>query len=180
MTVEVPFKDDENFRTLARLFEKNSLLGAQEYLQIHMDCMNALGEVITADDVEDLGGVVSDSYFLFDLSPVLIKLQCWIYIRVSIHGIRLPDGTKGAVAVGDTFLFSPLAHKDRRVSPNDDASATLRHPDSTCITHCVPYYRCFIGGGIEELFSRFIHRSLRVTSAVYVVVLSIVTCPIFI
>eukprot|EP00981_Chlorochromonas_danica_P008896 scaffold2338_cov184-Ochromonas_danica.AAC.7 len=136
MTTEAPFQVDEDFVTLSRLFEKNSLLGAQEYLQIHMDCMNALGEVITADDVEDLGGV------------------CWIYIRVSIHGIRLPGGTKGAVAVGDTFLFSPLAQKESRFPPNDDFSATLRHPDSTCITHCVPYYRCFIGGGIEELFSR--------------------------
>ena len=31
---------------------------ANEKLQIHMDCMNAVGEVITVDDVDDLGGAV--------------------------------------------------------------------------------------------------------------------------
>ncbi len=30
-----------------------------EKLQIHMDCMNSIGEVITVDDVDDLGGAVS-------------------------------------------------------------------------------------------------------------------------
>jgi hypothetical protein len=34
------------------------LLG-HEKLQIHMDCMNSIGEVITVDDVDELGGAVS-------------------------------------------------------------------------------------------------------------------------
>lgn len=35
------------------------VLQGHERLQIHMDCMNALGEVITADEVDELGGAVS-------------------------------------------------------------------------------------------------------------------------
>jgi hypothetical protein len=57
-----------------------------------MDCINSLGEVISTEDVDEMGGV------------------CWTYVRVSMHGIPLHQcisgGRKGAVSVGDTFLFS--------------------------------------------------------------------------
>ena len=41
------------------------VLQSHERLQIHMDCMNALGEVITADEVDELGGAVSISCVFF-------------------------------------------------------------------------------------------------------------------
>lgn len=30
-----------------------------EQLQVHMDCMNAVGEIVTIEDVDDMGGSVS-------------------------------------------------------------------------------------------------------------------------
>lgn len=38
--------------------------GEEERLQVHMDCMNAAGEVVAIEDVDDMGGAVS----LFELS----------------------------------------------------------------------------------------------------------------
>lgn len=35
-------------------------LQSHEKLQIHMDCLNALGEIVNVDDVDDMGGVVSN------------------------------------------------------------------------------------------------------------------------
>ena len=72
-----------------------------EQLQVHMDCMNSFGKVVSIEDVDDLGGT------------------CWTYIRVSVHNIDIsaagttssdikngaPSGL-AAVAVGDTYLFS--------------------------------------------------------------------------
>jgi hypothetical protein len=34
-------------------------LEGSEHLQLHIDCMNALGEIISIEDVNDLGGAVS-------------------------------------------------------------------------------------------------------------------------
>lgn len=34
-------------------------LRGEEKLQLHIDCMNALGEIISLEDVHDLGGAVS-------------------------------------------------------------------------------------------------------------------------
>jgi hypothetical protein len=32
---------------------------ASERLQVHMDCMNATGEIVAIEDVDDMGGSVS-------------------------------------------------------------------------------------------------------------------------
>ena len=115
-----------------------------------MDCMNALGEVVSVEDVDDMGG------------------SCWCYIRVSIHGIATGSVVEGgkdngyAVAVGDTFLFSvgkkliadqqnksALAAVDGSTS-TQGSSPSLLLADSTCLTHAVPYYRCLLGQGDED------------------------------
>lgn len=44
-------QEDDNFKDL--------ILKSNEKLQLHMDCMNALGEVVGVEDVDDMGGVVS-------------------------------------------------------------------------------------------------------------------------
>ena len=31
-----------------------------ERLQVHMDCMNSIGQIISIEDVDDLGGAVSN------------------------------------------------------------------------------------------------------------------------
>jgi hypothetical protein len=51
-------KDVESKADMESLKASVELL-AHEKLQIHMDCMNAVGEIITVDDVDDLGGAVS-------------------------------------------------------------------------------------------------------------------------
>ena len=121
-----------------------------------MDCINAMGEVISIEDVDDIGG------------------SCFTYIRVSVHGIPLgtgiplgndiPLGTGvGAVAVGDTFIFSvakkiildlsaPLSSRHS----SEDVRTSAQHlslsliSDSVCLTHVVPYYRCIRGVGDED------------------------------
>jgi hypothetical protein len=107
-------------------------------VQVHMDCINSLGEVISIEDVDEMGGV------------------CWTYVRVSVHGIPLDPciggGRKGAVSVGDTFLFSVA----KKLIAEQQPQAGLRPlalpllGDSFCVTHAVPYYRCLVGAGREE------------------------------
>ena len=109
-----------------------------------MDCINAMGEVISIEDVDDIGG------------------SCFTYIRVSVHGIPLGTGV-GAVAVGDTFIFSvakkiildlsaPLSSRHS----SGDVRTSAQHlslsfiSDSVCLTHIVPYYRCIRGVGDED------------------------------
>ena len=111
-------------------------------VQVHMDCMNSLGEVVSIEDVDEMGGV------------------CWTYIRVSVHGIPLDPsiggGRKGAVSVGDTFLFSVakkvIAEQQPLAGPTPLALPLLG--DSFCVTHAVPYYRCLVGSRREESSSR--------------------------
>ena len=63
-----------------------------------MDCINSMGEVISIEDVDDIGG------------------SCFTYIRVSVHGIPLGTGV-GAVAVGDTFKIGRASCRERVSSP---------------------------------------------------------------
>jgi hypothetical protein len=70
------------------------------------------------------------------------------------------------VAVGDTFLFSPLVNgkitkssRNWRFPQTPDGSSTTLFPflyDSVCVTHNIPYFRAFIGSGIEEEYHRLI------------------------
>lgn len=100
---------------------------------------------------------------------------------MSIHGISLDasfcsknkGGTTCALAVGDTFLFSPLSTgtiaegipgitsefmSSSSNNNNSDISSNTKGgmdifptiSDGYCMTHVVPYYRCILGGGIEE------------------------------
>ena len=110
-----------------------------------MDCMNSLGEVISIEDVDDIGG------------------SCMTYIRVSVHEIFLGNGTGvGAVAVGDTFLFSVakkliadqsttslLNLQDHTPTPLQQLCLSMLS-DSICLTHILPYYRCLLGVGDED------------------------------
>ena len=111
-----------------------------------MDCINSMGEVISIEDVDDIGG------------------SCFTYIRVSVHGIPLGNGTGfGAVAVGDTFLFSVakkiIADQSTPLSSlqsSGDVRTSAQHlslsliSDSVCLTHVIPYYRCIRGVGDED------------------------------
>lgn len=68
-------------------------LASGEKLKLHMDCINGVGQVCPADEVQDIGG------------------QCWVYIRAAVHGIQTGSSDPSevvAVAVGDTFLYSPF------------------------------------------------------------------------
>lgn len=119
-----------------------------EKLQLHMDCMNALGEVITVDDVDDMGGA------------------CWTYIRASVHGIYLTNPADanqvGAVAVGDTFLFAPLSTRFGHANQKQVNGFTGIHAvspfltDHCCITSGIPYYQSYIGHGAEEEYARLV------------------------
>ena len=86
---------------------------------------------------------------------LLVPMQCWTYIRVSVHGVPYRYSGKRSecvVAVGDTFLFAPL----NRDGDLDLAAATARGlciptlSDSVCLTHPLPYYQVFVGPGLEE------------------------------
>lgn len=117
--------------------------------------MNSFGQVISIEEVDDIGGT------------------CWTYIRVTLYGVSL--GTqrdeKGSISVGDTFLFSVarklLAEQNvlegvilnkkkhgKEASPSAAThTETLDLPlleDSFCVTHLIPYHRCFSGYGLEE------------------------------
>jgi len=116
-----------------------------EKLQIHMDCLNALGEIINVDDVDDMGGI------------------CWTYIRASIHGIKVGLETL-AIAVGDTFLFSPLSVASNKKITTIPFTYAPFLTDQSCLTHGIPYYRCLLGYGIEEDYSRFVNYASRSSS----------------
>lgn len=127
-----------------------------EVMQLHMDCMNAHGQIITVEDIKDIHDV------------------CWVYIRVAIHGIALKTVSStatgsqpatvplGSIAVGDTFLFSACSRAQRKLdvpsfgsvlASTGDVSAPfspyLHYGDPFCITHAIPYYRCLYGSGVE-------------------------------
>lgn len=120
-----------------------------ERLQVHMDCLNAFGQVVTIDDIDDMGG------------------SCWTYVRVAVHGVLLEGKTKsreekrGCVAVGDTFLFSVGSQSG--AASQESTSAALLLGDSVCLTHAIPYYRCFVGPGVEDASARRLLASTRST-----------------
>jgi len=116
-------------------------LSHDEYLQVHMDCMNGHGKVVNIDDIDDMGGT------------------CWTYIRVSVHRIGLGGSALGVVAVGDTFLFSGTVEAESRAgkAPRSIPNSFSKHflaTDAYCITHLVPYNRYFSGAGVEERSSK--------------------------
>ena len=67
--------DGELFVHPALGFDLGVGLLPSERLQVHMDCMNALGQIITIEDVDDIGGSVSLFRFEFVLPNVLFFLS---------------------------------------------------------------------------------------------------------
>jgi len=70
---------------------------------------------------------------------------------VPVYGIPIRYGSKKngcTVAVGDTFLFTP--HYFQRQPVKLLAGYVPTVSDSVCATHWLPYYRCFVGAGVEE------------------------------
>lgn len=51
--------DDETEHAYPFLQRLPGKLVGDEKLQLHIDCMNALGEIVSLEDVNDLGGAVS-------------------------------------------------------------------------------------------------------------------------
>lgn len=138
----------------------NVVLLPGERLKLHMDCMNAYGQIITIDDVDEMGGT------------------CWTYIRVSVHNIAFEKGFSNAVSVGDTFLFTSLSGllktqfslpNENHRSPSAAVSAVCydKHSlpillaDCYCVTHAIQYYRCYIGFGDEEASAQRLLASTR-------------------
>jgi hypothetical protein len=50
--------EDSAFIVFVQSLRQHTKLSATEKLNIHLDCMNSLGQVITVDDVDDIGGAV--------------------------------------------------------------------------------------------------------------------------
>eukprot|EP01041_Mallomonas_annulata_P000798 gene798-1550_t len=129
-----------------------------EVLQVHMDCVDGLGRVVKIEDVDDMGG------------------QCWTYFRIAVHGISYRNIDSSAasssvsVAVGDTFLFSsgfPLLCGSlaavtyaKKTNDNNSTAPGLR-ADRFCVTHSIPYYRNFIGVGLEDVSVQRLLNSVR-------------------
>ena len=125
-------------------------LKAGESLRIHMDCMDGLGGTCRVEDIEDIGG------------------QCLAYLRVSIHGIETTGCSQPvAVAVGDTFLFSPHSAQIRALLGAPSLigdSANLKHlQDSFCLTHPIPYMLGLFGIGAEDSSAQHLLHALGST-----------------
>ena len=75
---------------------------------------------------------------------------------MAVHSIQCGLDSKGCVAVGDTFVFSPGMPRLKSLLPStgsrdkDNLFVEGLFTDKFCLTHCIPYYRCFVGGGREE------------------------------
>jgi hypothetical protein len=54
------FQSEEQWKCLG-LDDQELILRDSEQLQVHMDCVNAVGEVIAIEDVDDMGGSVRTS-----------------------------------------------------------------------------------------------------------------------
>ena len=79
-----------------------------------------------------------------------------------MHNVTLGSAganNRGTVAVGDTFLFAThsTSSKIDLTHSLDQFSGVKTSPphvsllgDAVCITHPLPYYRCYLGGDIEE------------------------------
>lgn len=90
-----------------------------------------------------------------------------MYIRATINGIRLLSQSEPvAVAVGDTFLFSPLVHASEadmaELRRNVAKQQLIPHmTDFCCATAEIPYYATMNGLGYEEDYARLVHILLR-------------------
>ena len=119
------------------------VLVMDEQLLVHIDCLDALGRIVSIEDIDEMGGTI------------------WVYVRVSVSGIALGEGDNiGTVAVGDTFLFAPVYESvTESVAHNKFVLPLIS--DAYCVTHAVPYYRCILGNGAEEITTQRLLRCTR-------------------
>jgi len=120
---------------------------AGEKIQVHIDCMNAIGQVVSIDDVDDMGG------------------QCFVYLRVAILNIH-GSTPIGSVAVGDTFSFSPglanlYSSSYSTDIPKQNAARLNLYEDYSCLSTSIPYFRTFLGAGIEERTAQHLTANIR-------------------
>lgn len=117
-------------------------LSESEQLQVHMDCMNALGQIVKIEDVDDMGG------------------QCLVYIRVSISNITAGPSSKpkSTIAYGETFLFSSSFATVFNGNPGK-AFGFLQ--DSFCLTHGIPHATTFLGSPFEEFRAKMLISSSK-------------------
>jgi hypothetical protein len=98
-------------------------------------------------------------------------MQCWTYIRVSVHGVAdVGRGKETSVAIGDTFLFSPEFSKMTASPPSSVPSLTdfSLYPhvhDAFCLTHGISRYRAMLGTGLEAAMAR---RLISATKSIHV------------
>ena len=119
------------------------ILEMDEQLLVHIDCLDALGRIVSIEDIDEMGGTI------------------WVYVRVSVSGIVLGEGDiTGTVAVGDTFLFAPV-HESISVASSHNKFVLPLISDAYCVTHAVPYYRCILGNGAEEITAQRLLRCTR-------------------
>lgn len=105
-----------------------------------------------------------------------------MYIRATINGIHLLSQSEPvAVAVGDTFLFSPLVHASEadmaELRRNVAKQQLIPHmTDFCCATAEIPYYATMNGLGYEEDYARLVHILLRNQQLYVCVCLSLSCC----
>jgi hypothetical protein len=74
MIGEIAVKDS----SMGEGFNSLHLVGS-ERLQVHMDCMNALGQIVRIEDVDDMGGLVSPIQYCVSAMTsdlVVMRLAC--------------------------------------------------------------------------------------------------------
>jgi len=92
MSGELSAEDNSFLSGLEALYASTAglsevVLQPQEQLQVHMDCLNALGEVVSVDDVVDMGGTVCSSRcFQYCYTINNSSFRCYtllIFLRIS-------------------------------------------------------------------------------------------------
>ncbi len=138
-----------NNAQISRLW--NTTLSNTEQLHVHMDCMNALGQIVKIEDVDDMGG------------------QCWTYIRISINNISLESSNNSTVvAIGDTFVFSSSFSSIFNATSQLPSNKILQSldeygyiQDSYCLTHAISPCRYYLAAGIEETMAKMLVSGTR-------------------
>lgn len=128
-------------------------LEGQEKLSLHIDCMNNSGDIISIDEIDELGG------------------SCYVYIRASIYNLEMeylpdfsssfegPDNFLGTISIGDTFLFTPLTTFNRY--PIETSSISPHINDSVCLTSSIPYVTLLNNNNLELSYSELLSRCLK-------------------
>jgi hypothetical protein len=79
--------DDDFDKDLQKVYEDAECLGLDkvflnsnsEQLQVHMDCLNGIGETITIEDVDEMGGSVFNFCNLLNISNIKLFIVLDLY-----------------------------------------------------------------------------------------------------